>query len=108
MKAILAECLLFDTTRRLAPFRLTIYTLIVAATAIVVERDVITREHPFTTDGHAITSLELGLNTSICRKPSTYAGTYHPAYLISCNAWASYVPARPIMAAPVATVCYSS
>src|SRR5258706_219765 len=29
MKAILAECLVFDSTRRLAPFRLTIYTLIV-------------------------------------------------------------------------------
>ena len=104
MKAILAECLLFDTTRRLAPFRLTIYTLIVAVTAIVVERDVITREHPFTTDGHAITSLEMGLNTSICGKPSTYAGTYHPAYFISRNAWASYVPARQIMAGVAGSV----
>ena len=98
MKTVLAECLLFDVTRRLSLLRLTVYTLIVAASAMTLERDVITRKQPFTTDGHAITTLEVALNASVCGKPSTYGARFHPAYFMSRNAWASYVPARQIMA----------
>lgn len=98
MKAILAECLLFDSTRRLSPLRLSVYTLIVAASALVVERGLITRNHPFTTDGHAIISLEVALNAAVCGKPSTYNPQVHATYFMSRNEWASYVPAPQIMA----------
>jgi hypothetical protein len=104
MKSILGECLLFDSTRRLPAFRLTIYTLIVAASAAVVERGLLTRNHPFTKDGHAITSLEMALNAAVCGKPSTYALQFHPAFFISRNEWASYVPARQVMASVAGSV----
>jgi hypothetical protein len=62
-RAALAEWLLFDSQRRLPPLRLCLYTFFVMLLAIAAERDMFTRNMPFTTDGHAILSLEVALNT---------------------------------------------
>lgn len=104
MKAILAEWLLFDATRRLSPLRLMVYTLIVAASAMALERDVIARRHPFTSDGHAIISLEVALNAAVCDQPSSYHPQAHVTYFMSRNEWASYVPARHVMATVAGTL----
>lgn len=104
MTSILAECLLFDSTRRLPARRLAVYTLIVAASAMVVERGLLTRHHPFTKDGHAIMSLEMALNATVCGKPSAYAVQFHPGVFISLNEWASYVPARQVVASVAGSV----
>lgn len=99
LPAVLAEWLLFDTTRRLPAGRLLAYVAAVLVFSLWMVPGVVTRRLPMSINAgsHAMYSYQLALTHVLCGLPSRYNPKYHPALVVAKNDAAGDLPAPALL-----------